>query len=445
LGAAVTLTVLTVVTAVWLPMKRGTYASLAGEFAAGPTTATASAASQRLRRGLLALQVCTTIVVLVAAGLFVRAVRHGFGNAPGFDVDRVAFVTVRVPTVRAPATASISSLLEPFVKREAQVKDILRSVPGVDAVASGISPIGPDSARRLLLPTSVETASSQREMLIGQVRAGPEFLSTLGIPLLSGRGLRDSDGVLRPAPAVVTSSLAQRLWLGENPLGQVFVLRPRGGSRYGRYMVVGVAQDFVFGSLARPAAGAVVTVGPSGMWGTEPRFVVRTHHPDALAERMRGAFRDAMPDAGLLKVVTGPEVIAADLGRQRLGAWFFSGFGVSALLLGIGGLFGLVAYSVESRRREFSLRLALGATPNHLVWREVAAALVPVLFGVTAGLILAGLVTRVFTSLLVGLSATDPLTYVTIAGTMLATAAVAAFAAAWPLRNVAPAESLKQT
>jgi putative ABC transport system permease protein len=440
-AAAGTLTILTLVTAAWLPIRRSTHASLAVEFAAGPTTATASVTSQRFRQMLLALHVCTIIVVLVAAGLFVRAVMRGVGHAPGFDVDRTAFVTIQVLSPNA-GGLSPSSRLEMAAERTARVKAALSSAPGIDVAVSGISPIGPDSARLLLSPSLLETEGSERAMSIGRIAAGPEFLSALGIPLMSGRGLTETDETLRPVPAVVTSSLAQVLWPGENPVGRVFSFRGRGA---GRHVVVGVARDFVFGSLARPAVGSVLTVSPSNSWGIEPRFIVRAAHTGAVVERIRLALRDAVPDAPFLRIETGREVIAADLGRQRLGAWFFSSFGLSALLLGIAGVFGLVAYSVESRRREFSLRLALGATPDHLVWREVAAALFPVSFGVTAGLVLAGLIAQAFRSLLVGLSPIDPLTYAAIAVTMLASAALAAVIAAWPLRTIAPAESLKQS
>ena len=131
------------------------------------------------------------------------------------------------------------------------------------------------------------------------------------------------------------------------------------------------------------------------------------------------------------------------MGRQRLGAWFFSGFGLTALLLGVGGVFGLVAYLAESRYREFGVRLALGATPRDLVRHGLAAALAPVTLGAAAGLVFAALVARLFTSLLTGLSALDPLTYAGVAVTMLGCAALAGLGAAWRLRRVVPVDALR--
>ena len=102
-------------------------------------------------------------------------------------------------------------------------------------------------------------------------------------------------------------------------------------------------------------------------------FIVRTEQPAMVAGAIRRTIK-----AAVLNVATGREIVARDIGRQRLGAWFFSGFGLAALLLGIGGAFGLVAYLAESQRREFGVRLALGANMGHLVRRGLAAALVPV-------------------------------------------------------------------
>jgi len=432
---------LTLLVAAWLPARRAARANLVEEFSAGATT-TAPVTSQRLRQGLLALHVCTVIVVLIAAGLFVRAVSRGLSSAPGFDLDRTAFVTIRFPpanTKELLAGDAQKSLME----RLASVGAVLSTVPGIDAVVNGTSPIGPESARWLLTPTSVETGGREREMLLGRVAAGAEFLTTLGIPILSGQGLSETDIALNPTPTVVTGSMAQTMWPGQNPVGQEFTVRGRRSPS--RHVVVGVARDFAFGSLSRPAAGVVVTVARQSAWGLEPRFVIRSAQSAVPVEAIRSTLLAAFPDARSLKVEAGREVIVVDLGRQRLGAWFFSGFGLTAFVLGNGGMFGLVAYSVESRKREFSLRMALGATPGRLVRTAMASALVPVSVGLVGGLVLAAVITQLFASFLVGLGAVDPLTYSMTAVTILTSAALASLTAAWPLRKVAPAESLKQS
>jgi hypothetical protein len=272
------------------------------------------------------------------------------------------------------------------------------------------------------------------------VSAGPELLRSLGVPILAGRGLTEADESTpaNPPAGVITASLARLLWPDASPIGHIVSLTARGG----RAEIVGIASDFAFGSMSSPAAGVVV-IARSGMFGPQPQFVIHGANADALVEPIRRAAAQAIPGTTWMKIATGRQVVARDIGRQRLGAWFFSGFGLTALMLGVGGVFGLVAYLAEARRREFGVRLALGATPRDLVRHGLTAALTPVAFGVGAGLVLAMLLGRLFTSLLTGLSALDPLTYATVAVTMLTCATLAGFGAAWRLRRLVPIDALR--
>jgi putative ABC transport system permease protein len=437
LCAGLSTTVLTLVAAALMPVSRFTRANLAGELIAPGSTTPAS--SQRLRQALLGLHVAATIVVLVAAGLFVRAVIYGFSAGPGFEIDRTAYLEVRVvpPSVSFRADRDPAAWLAVVAENTRRVQDALRSLPGVEAVAMGYSPIGPDPASYVLAPKTVETSGELRELRVGMLTGSADLLIALGVPTLKGRALTAADVTARPIPAVVTASLARSLWPSDDPLGQVVSF----GGRFGRYAVVGIAPDFVYGSLNQAFDGVVVTA--RGPFGSQAPFVVRGSRPDMLVQPIRKLVKEIVPDAPRVVVSTGREIVARDLGRQRLGAWFFSGFGLIALVLGAGGVFGLVAYLAESRRREFGVRLALGATPGDLVWRGVAAGLAPVSTGASGGLLLSALVARVFVSMLPGLSALDPLTYASVAILMVGCASAAGLAAAWRLRRVAPGDALR--
>jgi hypothetical protein len=202
---------------------------------------------------------------------------------------------------------------------------------------------------------------------------------------------------------------------------------------------VGICREIAFGSLAVPGSGVVVTVGLGGS-SHLGNFVIRTDHPEMVAGLIRRKIQGAV-----VRVATGREVVARDIGRQRLGAWVFSGFGLAALLLGIGGAFGLVAYLAESQRREFGVRLALGAELRDLVRHGVVAALAPVSVGVAAGIGLGAMVSQVFEALLVGISALDVVTYPVVAAMMLGCATMAGLAAAWRLRRTSPYDALRAT
>jgi hypothetical protein len=376
--------------------------------------------------------VCGTIIVLISAGLFVRSVIQGFGTAAGFAVERTVFASVQEgASFRSPSVDRQALIAE----RSTRLLARLRDLPGASDVAEGIPPIGPEALSASERPKILSVGDQELQLIVGIVTGTPNLLSTLGVPILAGRGLTAADAAaVTPRPTVMTSSLAARLWPREAALGQIVSLpRLRGGP----YVVVGIAGDLAFGSLTRRASGVLVTTGP-GTSSIVSHFVVRTDHPESVSAMIRRTI-----GGQVVRTATGKEVIARDIARQRLGAWFFSGFGAAALLLGVGGAFGLVAYLAESQRRELGVRLALGADLSDLIRHGLAAALVPVAAGVAAGLLFGGLVSQVFAALLTGVSPLDTLTYGAVAAIMLGSATGAATVAALRLRRMTPGDALR--
>jgi ABC-type antimicrobial peptide transport system permease subunit len=251
-----------------------------------------------------------------------------------------------------------------------------------------------------------------------------------------------ADGIVVPKPALVTASMARELWPEDSPIGQGLHLGGRSGRSQGDLQIVGVTADFVQGSQLAPTAGVIVTVDRSS-GGISAEFVVRAERPDLLIEPIRRLVRDVVPDAVGIEVVTARDLVARDIGSQRLGAWFFSGFGLVALVLGAGGVFGLIACLAESRRKEFGVRLALGATPRDLVLRSMVAGLVPVATGAAVGLATAMVVAQILAAMLPGVSPSDPLTYLSVAGLTMSCAVFFGYLAAHALRSIAPAEVLR--
>lgn len=413
-----------------VPLVKATHGRLAGEISSGP--ATSPRGTLRARRRLLALQACATTVVLIASGLFVRTVLYSFRIAAGFDVDRTVFVTVEEKSVFTTPGADPKAV---GVARRNQLMDFLEQLPSVSAVAGGSPPIGADALASSVNPRTIIVAGRQERLLVGVLGGTPNLLSALGVPLLAGRSLDPSDSMsTAPTPVVLTQSLANRLWGSTAALGQVFLIPE---IRLGNCVVVGIARDFSFGTLSRPVAGVVVTArGDSDL--RVSNLVLQTDAPGAVAA--------AVPShlAGrVVRVATGREIVGRDIAQQRLGAWAFSGFGLVALLLGTGGVFGLVAYVVQARRREFGVRMALGAMFSDVVRNAVTTAVVPVAVGITAGLMIGAIVSRVFAALLVGINGLDPTTYVGAGFVMLLPATVAALAAAWRLRQLTPSDALR--
>jgi predicted permease len=407
-------------------------------------TATPPASSWRLRRGLLAVHAASTVVVLIGAALFVRTVGFAFSRGAGFDVDRTVFVSVQ------PSLFESYGRADPVFGDERRrltraaydrLLSDLRVLPGVTTVALGEAPIraggmgGVGTGTTVVAAMTASTPTGERELPVGGHLGGAGYLEALGLPLLAGR-LPD-----RRDRALITRSLAETLAPAGNPLG---VALSSGDSSY---EVVGVVPDFIQGSMSAGAAGGMIrlalTTEVFGVAGLSA--VVRTaSDADAAVPRIAEVVNRAFPLTARSRVVSGRELLAADLGRQRLGASFFSGFGLVALVLGAGGVFGLVAYLVESRARELGIRLALGATTGSLLLNVVRTSLGPVLTGTVIGLVAAAWLSGQVEALVFGVSAADAASYLAAGSLMAGSALLAGLAAGRRVRHVSPAAWLRQ-
>jgi predicted permease len=411
------------------------------------SAATAAPTSLRFRRALLATHAGATVVVLVAAGLFVQTLRYGLGAGAGFDVGRTLFLRVQ-PDV-AEFFDAREGPLQPGAEARKQAAyqrllDDLGALPGVSIVAVGSPPIVPEAADAPSIALVVDGV--ERQAPFGLVVADASYSQAIGLPIVAGRGLTTSDD---PTAAVVTSAFAAAIWPNTSPIGRRFARQiavPRSAPRLDTHEVVGVVPDFASGSLrsggragvivARSREDAFRGISLSVVLGTSADARELVSNAERLAARL-------FPKAARVTVETGADLVAADLGRARLGAWFFSGFGAIVLVLGLTSVFGLVAYLAEARRRELGVRMALGAAPASLVRSAIATGLVPVTIGIVAGTAVAALIARGMHSLLPGVSVLDPVTYSAAGLLLFAGAAAAGSMAAWRIRRVSPMDALR--
>lgn len=439
LTAAVALALVTLVVAAAWPIARATRREIGQDVLKGTTT-TSSAGSLRIRQALLAALVGATVVVLVTAGLLVQSLDRGFGRASGFDVAHTAFVTVNLNPAPVRSLAHLAERRAITHRRAAATIDALRTIPGALEVAEGTPPIGAAASLQRQTDASLTYRGKHVDLRVGRLTGAANLLRALGIPVIAGRSLRDGDANLLPMPALITASLANALGPREQLLGEVLTT----AGPPGRLVVVGIAPDFAFGSLSAPAPGVVVVPRHADAVDAAPTFVIHTEGPaSSVMPAIEQAFRERLPEVAPLSILTGREVVSRDLGRQRLSAWFFSGFGVVAWMLGLGGVVTLVIYLAQSRRRECGIRAALGATSTDLILMAVTAAAVPVICGVAMGLLLAAWMSSIVASLLVGVGSLDPITYAGVAVGMVAPSIGAAIGAAWRLRHVSPVEALR--
>jgi predicted permease len=433
------------------PIARSTRGDLVADLASNSSKATAS--SLRLRRLMLAVHVAATVIVLVGATLFVRTVQHGLSDGPGFDLTRTLFVSAQVSSASLPAgdraqvLAFRDALAASRAAKARALMDGIRGIAGVEGVSFGASPLGLDQATGAARPRSLTSAISQRDGAVAIPAVGVGYFEALGVPLLAGRSFvpADVDKTGRrgaPRSAIVTASLARALWPGRSPVDQSFA-----DTGDLSYVVVGVVADFAQGSLrlGQPAAVFVATDSEVATRSFTLSFVVRAEgSAPSLSEPIRRALLSEFPNAVRIDIATGREVVARDLGRERLGASFFGGFGLLALCLGLAGVFGMVAYLAESRRREFGVRLALGATSQMLVRSAAGVGLTAVLAGTVVGILVAAVLARVLQAALAGIDTFDLLSYAGVATVLLASGGAAGLLAAARIRRLSPIEALRE-
>ena len=419
------------------PMRRALGVPVVAELGSGSSQ---SPSSTRFRSVLLAVHVACCVVVLVTAALFVRTVSHALSTAPGFDSEHSLFLKARFriePGKRFQA-----------VEQRAVVQDtleVLRTRPGVAAIAIGAAPVNPELSTGGLQKRSFQVDGAARELSVGFLSVGPTYDEIVRLSVVSGRHLVDDD--VRPAagpgerPVLVTRSLSNDLWPMDSPLGKRFST-----SSQRSFLVVGVIDDFSVGSLRFNNQKAVLLPTNTEQISTRLTFdlAIRSAMPaELLKADLAAAVNEALGSKVDFTFATGTEILAKDVGRERLAAWFFSAFGLVTFILVVGAVFGLVAYLVQFRRREIGIRLALGAPWTQIMKTILLSGLRPVLIGTAAGVLFSLALSRVLGSFLFGISSVDWLSYL-LSGLLMSFGALcSSLMAIWRLRAMSSIEVLR--
>ena len=302
---------------------------------------TDSSTSLRLRAIILGVHTAATTVVLIVAGLFVQTIRHGLGGTAGIDLDRTIFVQAQIrPILRKAKEAELDKELR--AKAEDLVESI-RNLPGIDRVTVGDAPIGPDQTAFLMAPREVRLDGRTHTLPFLFLGIGPDYFDALAVPMILGRALTAGDVISSGGakPVVVTRALAARL-TGEKPVLDLAL--DFGG--ISQYRVVGVAGEMMMGSLKSGTPYGVFHAIDIGTAVRHAALSLVVHsRVDALAAipRIRAMVEEVFPNHSRLEVMTGRMLAMRDLGREQLGAWFFAAFGLIAMTLGVGSVYGLAA------------------------------------------------------------------------------------------------------
>jgi len=365
---------------------------------------------------LIVSEMALAMTLLTAGGLMSRSLLRQLDVPIGFDPAGVTVARMTLPASRYDA-----DLRRVFVER---LDEQLRRQPLVAnaAIGSDLPLTGSASATRL-------TSDRDRETSIRYYRHSvtPEYLNTLGIPLLRGRHFTTQDHANSPLVAIVTESGARRIWRGEDPLGRRFQV---GGAKGPMVEVVGVVADARFRNLVADLSAAAaepdIFFPFAQRTDSDLQIGVRSRNgePMTLAS-LQAAVSAVDPSIPVYRVRPLGDALAEQTASARFGAMLLAAFSVGALLLAAIGLYGLVAYVVGLSRREIAVRLALGATGRGVMRLVVRNSLTLVGGGLVLGTVGAIFAARAFETQLFRTTATDPGTYVTVAVTLLLVAFVA--------------------
>jgi predicted permease len=379
----------------------------------------------RLRSAFLVSQVALSVLLLVAAGLFIRSFRHAQSLDVGFDVRNVITASVDLETRGYSESRGLD-----FVRR---LIERLEASPGIVAAnALDIVPVTlSNTATYMLRDTDADPPPNQPSPtpLVNGNAIGPGHFRTLQIDLLAGRDFSYADGPGPAGVAIVNETLARRFWPGESALGKR--LRPLGSTNPVRdsVEVVGVVRDSTYVTvgedprpfLYRPLAQVYtprVTLLVRSTLGTE----------SALAT-IRAELRALDPGLPLFNANTLADATAISLLPARVAGTLLAVLGALALALAALGIYGVLAYLVRARTREIGVRVAIGAPPRAVAAMVVRQAITWTAVGAAIGVLLALGLTRFLASFLYGIDPLDPLTF---AGVLLVLGIVACVASAVP-------------
>jgi predicted permease len=393
----------------------------------------AQATSQSLLgKALVVAQVALSLLLLVGAGLFVRTLVNLQNVPTGFDQQNVMLFRLDTAT-----TGYKDAQFAPLLR---EVEERVKAIPGVQATAFAFVIFNQGQWTSQVF-TREQPPLERQSRSTRQNVVGPDYFTTMGIPLLAGRGFGPQDTDKSQRVAVISETLARRFFPQGSPLGRRF--GTNGPTSSEEIEVIGVVKDVKAGSLTeqtRPMAYYPHAQLPQPL----DNFVVRfAGAPEAVVPQVRQALKQVNRNLPIDDVLSLSEHVGRSLVQQKLVARLASFFGLLALLLACVGLYGVLSYGVARRTNEIGIRMALGAPSRAVLWLVLREAFTLVLIGAGLGLAASLAATRAASTLLFELKPNDPLTLTLATLLLLAVAALAGYLPARRAARVDPLVALR--
>jgi predicted permease len=357
-------------------------------------------AHHRMLRALVVGEIALSLLLLIGAGLVLRAFAGLIGNDPGFETDHVLTMNITTSAARYPNGTSVRDFLNPALRA-------ISALPGVQAAgAINAMPYVTFGNNSNIRYEGVPKDDPTRFPIVEQRVATPSFFAVTKQHLLAGRLLSDTDdgSATSPGVVVVNQALVKRDFRGENPVGRRFHLTD---TTYAT--IVGVVSDIRnFGPVREPQPEMYWSYLQGASGSSRFPIMIRTSgDPETVTTAVRNAVLGIDRTAAVANVAGMPDVIGKSLASPRFYMILLGSFAGVALLLALAGLYGMLSYAVAQRTRELGIRIALGASDRRVVRLVVGEGTRLVLGGIAIGVIAGFGLTRLMTSLLYGISPLD--------------------------------------
>lgn len=399
----------------------------------GGRSATPGASRGRLRGALVVAEVALALLVLVGAGLLMKSFVQLRSVDPGFQPAKLLTMWLFLGNAKYAQQEARLTFLKDLTAR-------LEALPGVEGVgiADDLPIAGTDSS--MLLTVEGRDAPAGERLISGVHVVNPRYLEGMGIPLLKGRTFTERDTSEAPEVLLVNETMAHRLWPGEDAIGKRIKL---GNPNSEWAEVVGVVRDVKHNGLSAEPTMDAYGSHLHDPWPWMSVSLRSNLDPASLESAVRREVQAIDPNQAVANFKTMDQVIGESVGERRLSLALFALFAVVALLLAAVGIYGVMAYGVTQRTHEIGIRMALGARTGDVLKLVVGQGMTLALTGVAAGLCAAYGLTRLMTSLLFEVSATDTFTFVVIAFVLAGVALLACYLPARRAAKIDPMIALR--
>ena len=419
------------------PAAHASHSNLNDSLKEGGRDSAAGRKGNRVRGLLVIAEVAVSFILLIGAGLLINSFLHLRNLDPGFRADHLLTMKVDLSELKYPDGERRSVFFDEVLRR-------IRVLPGVLSVAvAGNLPLTYNGDSAGIAVEGIPDPPPDQWPDVIYRAVGPGYFSTMGISLIRGRDFTDQDKADSKSVVVISEKTAQHYWPGQDPIGKR--LKPGSTSSDVPWReVIGVVKDVRQNDfIAQPKMQMYFTYRQLKDLAANALIVRTNVEPMSLTTSVRNAIWAVDKDQPVADIDTMDHIVSEAIARQRFSMLLLGIFAALALVLAAVGIYGVMSYSVAQRTHEIGIRMALGARRTDVLRMTVRQGLRLVSVGMLLGLAAAVLLTRVLASLLFGISATDPITFIGISLVLFAVAILASYVPALRATKVDPIVALR--